>query len=76
MHYAVHSVISNCMSYNSYHIIITTVNTKGGVGKTTSAVYLVLAAYNSNLDSPILLMDLDLQRSATVWVNIAADGGW
>lgn len=51
---------------------ITVANTKGGVGKTTSSVYLALAAHNANPDSDVRLLDLDPQKSATAWATIAA----
>lgn len=53
--------------------IITVANGKGGVGKTTSAVYLALAAHEAHPNARVLLLDLDAQRSATDWAQIAAD---
>lgn len=51
--------------------MITVTNGKGGTGKTTTAVYLALAACRSHPDSRVCLMDLDPQRSAMDWANIA-----
>lgn len=47
--------------------IITITNTKGGVGKTTSAIY--LATILSNYGS-VLLKDVDPQGSATDWLEV------
>jgi len=45
-------------------MIITVTNFKGGVGKTTTAIH--LAAYLQQ-DKPTLLVDGDVNRSATAW---------
>lgn len=49
------------------------VNTKGGVGKTTTAVYLAIAAHESGRS--VELLDTDPQGSATSWAELAAEGG-
>lgn len=54
-------------------ITISVANTKGGVGKSTTAIYLALAAARSDPDSTVLLIDLDPQQSATAWSRIADD---
>ena len=48
------------------------VNTKGGVGKTTAAVY---TASGLALDGRTLLLDADPDASAQSWAEGAADGG-
>lgn len=55
--------------------IITVANGKGGTGKTTSGIYLALAAHEAHPDAKVLLLDLDAQRSATEWASITADAG-
>lgn len=52
---------------------IAVINTKGGVGKTTTCVYLATAMARTG-ENPIVL-DADPQGSATVWVDIAERGG-
>lgn len=52
---------------------IAVVNTKGGVGKTTTAVYLAAVASKDGLT--VELLDADPQGSATSWADIAAEGG-
>lgn len=52
--------------------IISIVNAKGGVGKTTSTIY--LATYFSNIGKRVLVRDADPQGSATDWItNIQED---
>lgn len=65
------------MRYMWYNIsmYIAILNTKGGVGKTTTAVYLALAAHNANPDRPVVLIDADPQKSALSWAEIAKENG-
>lgn len=52
---------------------IAVVNTKGGVGKTTTGVYLAAAAHEEGMSSELL--DADPQGSATSWFELADEGG-
>ena len=52
--------------------VVACANLKGGVGKTTSAVMLALAAHRAGYE--VALVDLDPQASAVGWDN-DADGG-
>lgn len=49
--------------------IISVVHTKGGVGKTTTSIYLATAAAKRGLD--VAVVDADPQRSASVWAERA-----
>ncbi|AFV51159.1 ParA [Mycobacterium phage First] len=49
--------------------VISVVHTKGGVGKTTTAMYLATAAAKRGLD--VAVVDADHQRSAAVWAERA-----
>lgn len=50
-------------------MIVGIVNSKGGVGKTTSAIFLATAL--SRRDLPVAVIDLDPQGSATDWSDMA-----
>jgi len=52
---------------------IAVVNTKGGVGKTTTAIYLATVASAQGKSTELL--DADPQGSATSWAEIATEGG-
>ncbi|MCX7543597.1 MULTISPECIES: ParA family protein [Corynebacterium] len=49
------------------------VHTKGGVGKTTTSLYLALAAHRRGV--PVRLVDADPQASATMWASAAVRAG-
>jgi chromosome partitioning protein len=51
---------------------ISIVHTKGGVGKTTSSMYLAFAASRAGMD--VAVLDADPQRSATEWMLDTAGG--
>ncbi|AHJ86486.1 ParA-like partition protein [Mycobacterium phage 20ES] len=53
--------------------IISVVHTKGGVGKTTSAIYLASAATRRGIET--VVVDADEQYSASVWAEEAASRG-
>lgn len=53
--------------------VITSANTKGGVGKTTTAMYLADAYTRAGRD--VTVVDLDKQGSASAWADKAADRG-
>lgn len=53
--------------------IISVVHTKGGVGKTTSSIYLASAATRRGIET--LVVDADEQYSASVWAEEAAQRG-
>lgn len=52
--------------------VIAVVNLKGGVGKTTSAVN--IAACRGEMGKKVLLVDMDPQGSASLYVGISNDG--
>ncbi|HET6687496.1 MAG TPA: ParA family protein [Jiangellaceae bacterium] len=52
-------------------MIVVSAALKGGVGKTTTSVY--LAAVASDSDRPVTLVDADPQASAAEWVEEASD---
>lgn len=54
-------------------MIIGIINTKGGVGKTTSAIYMATALSNEGRD--VTVIDLDRQGSASRWADLATDSG-
>lgn len=56
-------------------MIISLIASKGGTGKTTSAVYLCCAAVKAELNLSVSLLDCDLQRSATDWAREAEESG-
>lgn len=53
--------------------VLTIAHTKGGVGKTTSAVLLCAAAHSRGMD--VTLVDSDAQGTATAWAHAAEDAG-
>lgn len=57
-------------------MIVTIANAKGGVAKTTTAVYLC-AAHGLAVDGmdDAVLLDADVQASASLWRDMAADAG-
>lgn len=59
----------------SVSMYISVMNTKGGVGKTTTAVYLALAAHNARPDDRVTLIDVDPQKSALSWAELAKKTG-
>jgi chromosome partitioning protein len=54
--------------------VIAVTNVKGGVGKTTSAVYLAAAAVRSGR-GPVQLIDADSQASSSEWLEAAPVDG-
>ncbi|AMS01029.1 dsDNA partitioning protein [Mycobacterium phage ArcherNM] len=54
--------------------IISIVHTKGGVGKTTSAIYMASAATRNGIQT--VVVDADEQYSASVWADEAAQRGF
>lgn len=48
---------------------IVVANLKGGVGKTTTVVYLAAAAVERRPNDPVLLIDADRQASSAVWLE-------
>ncbi|NEG89821.1 ParA family protein [Bifidobacterium aerophilum] len=55
-------------------MIITLANAKGGVAKTTSAVFLA-AAYARRCERPVTVLDADPQGSASLWADLADENG-
>lgn len=53
--------------------VLTIAHTKGGVGKTTSAVLLCAAAHARGID--VTLIDADAQGTATAWAQAAENAG-
>lgn len=54
-------------------MIISILNLKGGVGKTTSAIGLATAAVRDGQD--VRVLDTDPQSSASLWAMVASDNG-
>ena len=54
-------------------MIISIVNTKGGVGKTTTSMMLARAAFKAGYSARV--WDTDPQGSATVWALAVQDNG-
>ncbi|UXE04027.1 ParA-like dsDNA partitioning protein [Mycobacterium phage Deloris] len=52
---------------------ISIVHTKGGVGKTTTAMYLAAAAARVGVESTVI--DADPQKSASEWLRVATERG-
>lgn len=57
----------------SIPLVVAVVNTKGGVGKTTTAMF--LGAYWSSIGKRVVVLDLDKQGSATEWADRAVSAG-
>lgn len=55
-------------------MIITIANAKGGVAKTTSAIYLAAAALK-RWEQPVRVLDADPQGSASLWADMLQAGG-
>ncbi|KFI89595.1 chromosome partitioning ATPase [Bifidobacterium saguini DSM 23967] len=55
-------------------MIITIANAKGGVAKTTSAMYLA-AAYGLRYEKEVHVLDADVQGSASLWADLAEQNG-
>ncbi|MCI1211109.1 ParA family protein [Bifidobacterium tibiigranuli] len=56
-------------------MIVTIANAKGGVAKTTSALFLAMAWTCRRPDSKAVILDADPQSSASLWRDIAEDNG-
>lgn len=59
--------------HTEFMSILTIAHTKGGVGKTTSAVLLCAAAHARRID--VTLIDSDAQGTATAWAQAAEEAG-
>lgn len=55
-------------------MIVTIANAKGGVAKTTSAIYLA-AAYARRFEEGATVLDADPQSSASLWRDMAEENG-
>jgi chromosome partitioning protein len=53
-------------------MIIATTNSKGGVGKSTIAVH--LAVYLQRIGKQVLVIDCDMQRSCSRWLDRMGSG--
>lgn len=53
--------------------VVAVVNTKGGVGKTTSSIYLAMAAAREGLR--VRVIDMDMQGTASDWFFLAKEDG-
>ena len=56
-------------------MIVTIANRKGGVAKTTSAVYLACAWVTRMPESRAVILDADPQSSASLWRDLAEESG-
>ena len=61
------------MSWKGERVIISTINLKGGVGKTTTAIALATAAKRDGKE--VELYDTDPQSSASLWAMMAEESG-
>lgn len=62
-----------CDDESGYTLIAAVANTKGGVGKTTSCVYLAKAVIEAGGNAVVL--DADPQGSASAWSDLVKAGG-
>ena len=57
------------------HMIVATVNTKGGTAKTTTTINLATELATREPEATVIVGDLDKQGSASEWADLAKDNG-